>query len=517
MTGIVPKNSPYIFGIDLGTSNSAISVFLKGESHTIPVEGLMSLPSVVSVLPTGEFLVGQQARRRAIVDPDNTVSSIKREMGNSKTWAFPGKEGKTYTPQDIAAEILTKLKEGATQAEGFDLRGTPRYVVICIPANFDDAQKKATIEAAELANLEVVKLLEEPVAAAIAYAMEKERDQTILVYDLGGGTFDVSILRVDSTKNGRSDFKVLAKEGIQLLGGDDFDTKIMEIVASRFQEKSGINILDTQKDQGLSKKVLQAAQQKLKDAVEKAKRELTESDSAEVELSSFIKDESGEVHNLVESINRSEFEQAIRPLILQSQEAVVKALSAASLSVDDISRIILVGGSTRVPLVSAMLTEIFQKHPYKDINPDTAVSRGAAMLAATLSVPETEQQLDETFGIENVVTHYLGIETQGGTFNCLLEKGQEIPADSTLSVSREYFTPRDNMTEIAIRIYQANESAEYVRDDGSKCIGEFFVKVPPKPKGQERIAVTFEIDQQNLLKVDALSSTSGNKLEINRG
>jgi molecular chaperone DnaK (HSP70) len=520
-TQLKPKNSPHIFGIDLGTSNSAIAVFLKGQAEIIPIEGNNTLPSVVSVRADGEILVGRQARNRLIVDTDNTVASVKREMGELKVWEFAGQAGKQYKPQDISAEILAKLKSGAEQAGTIDLRGTPRYVVVCIPANFDDIQKNATIEAVKLANLDAIKLLEEPVAAAIAYAMEKERDQTILVYDLGGGTFDVSILKVDSTQDGRSDFKILAKEGVQKLGGDDFDAKIMEIVAGRFQAESGVDILDEKKDQGINKKALREAQQKLKEAAEIAKCELTEAETAPIEILNLIKDESGTLHNLETEVSRSEFNEAIRPLLLQSKEAVDKALTAAKLTIDDISRIILVGGSTRVPLVSEMLTEMFGREPYKDTNPDTVVARGAAIFAATLSVPsdpETAPQLEEVFVIENTVTHYLGIETQGGRFSALLEKGQEIPADPDLplSVRKEFTNPRDNMTEIPIRVYQSSEPTEFVSGDGSKWIGEFFVKIPPKPRGQERIAVTFELDQQNLLKVKATSSISGDELEINR-
>ncbi len=514
-----PKNSPYIFGVDLGTSNSAIAVFLKGQAEIIPVEGINTLPSVVSVRSDGEILVGLQARNRLIVDPDNTVASVKRDMGELKFWEFAGQAGKQYRPQDISAEILSKLKSGAEQAGTVDLRGTPRYVVVCIPANFDDIQKNATIDASRLANLEVIKLLEEPVAAAIAYAMEKERDQTILVYDLGGGTFDVSILKVDSTKDGRSDFKILAKEGVQKLGGDDFDVKIMEIIAGRFQAESGVDLLDEKKDQGINKKALREAKQKLKDAAETAKCELTEAETAPINILNLIKDESGKVYNLETEISRSEFNEAIRPLLLQSKASVDKALGAAKLTINDISRIILVGGSTRVPLVSEMLSEMFEREPYKDTNPDTVVARGAAIFAATLSVPsdpETAPQLEEVFVIESTVTHYLGIETQGGKFSSLLEKGQEIPADLPLSVSKEFANPRDNMTEIPIRVYQSNELTEFVSGDGSKWIGEFFVKIPPKPRGQERITVTFELDQQNLLKVKATSSISGDELEISR-
>ena len=231
--GIVAKNSPYILGIDLGTSNSALAIFVKGEAEIINVDGSKMCPSVFSVRKDGEILVGQSARNRICVDPDNTVASIKREMGGGWKKEFPSLPSKEYTPVHISAEILSKLVSAAEQAENIDLRGTPVYAVICIPANFDESQKQATLDAGKQANLEVLYLLEEPVAASIAYALEKERDQTILVYDLGGGTFDVSILEVDSTKRGPAKFKILAKKGVPKLGGDDFDRKIMEIEIGR--------------------------------------------------------------------------------------------------------------------------------------------------------------------------------------------------------------------------------------------------------------------------------------------
>lgn len=520
--GMVEKNSPYIVGIDLGTSNSAIAVSVGGKAEIIPIDGRKMLPSVVSVIDKDTILVGQPARGRLVLDPGNTVASIKREMGGNWKKEFANLPGKEYTPTDISAEILSKLVAGAQQSGMELLRGTPRYAVICIPANFDDVQKTATIEAGKLAKLEVVRLIEEPVAAAIAYALEKERDQTILVYDLGGGTFDVSILQVDSTKEELAKFKILAKEGVQKLGGDDFDYQIMEIAAQRFKETSGIDILDLKKDQGISAKALRDAQQNLKDKAEAAKCELTESQKAQLSIPNLIKDESSNVHNLEVEITRSEFNDAIRPLLLQSKEAVEKALTSASLTIEDISRIILVGGSTRVPLVREMLIEMFGREPHGDIDPDTVVTMGAASFAAALSVPsdpEVKPQSDRVFAIDNIVTHFLGIETQGGRFSCLIEKGLNIPTDKPLEVSKEYTTQRDNQTDLRISVYQSDRETEFVGTEGVKCIGEFLVtKIPPKPRGQEKITVTFELDQQNLLKVKAKSSSSsaGGELEINR-
>lgn len=524
---IVVKNSPYIMGIDLGTSNSAIAAYLRGNAEIIPIDGDNTCPAVVNVRDNGEIIVGRQARSRMMIDPDNTVPSIKRQMGTEWKKEFAGLAGKEYTPQDLSAEILNKLIMGAQEAGTIELRGTPKYVVICTPANFNDSQKQATREAGALANLDVLYLLEEPIAAAIAYGMDRERDQTILVYDLGGGTFDVSILKIDSATEGPSQFKVLAKAGVNQLGGDDFDMEIMRIVADKFLTSSNVDIMDIKKDQGISVKSLREAQQKLKDAAERAKMDLTEAQTATISIPNLIKDESGNVHNVDLEISRKEFNEAIRPLIMQSKEAIQRALDEGSITIEDISRIVLVGGSTRVPLVKEMLTEMFGKEPYSDANPDVIVARGAAIFGATLGVPaekinETEEirdedQPDTTITINNIVTHFLGIEVSGGKFNCLLDKGLEIPQDLPLSVSKEYTTQRDNQTEIMIRVYQSEISTEYVNENGVQCIGEFFLTgIPPKSRGQERITVAFSIDQQNLLKVEASSSGSKGALDIQR-
>lgn len=524
---IVVKNSPYILGIDLGTSNSAIATYVRGNAEIIPIDGDNTCPSVVNVRDNGEIIVGRQARSRMMIDPDNTIASIKRQMGTEwkKEFAiFPGKE---YSPQDISAEVLNKLILGAQEAATIELRGTPKYVVICIPANFNDNQKQATREAGELANLNVLYLLEEPIAAAIAYGMDRERDQTILVYDLGGGTFDVSILKIDSTSHGPAQFKVLAKAGVNQLGGDDFDLEIMKLVANKFLLNSNIDIMDTKKDQGISVKSLREAQQKLKDAAERAKMDLTELQTTMISIPNLIKDESGNIHNMDLEISREEFNDAIRPLILQSKEAIQRALDEASITIEDVSRIVLAGGSTRVPLVKEMLVEMFGKEPYADANPDVIVARGAAIFGATLGVPaekidETEDireedQPDSVITINNIVTHFLGIELSGGKFNCLLDKGQEIPQNLPLSVSKEYTTQRDNQTEIMIRVYQSEINTEFINETGVQCIGEFFLTgIPPKPRGQERITVAFSIDQQNLLKVEASSSGSKGALDIQR-
>jgi molecular chaperone DnaK (HSP70) len=414
------------------------------------------------------------------------------------------------------------LIDGILQNETIDLGGTPKYAVICVPANFNDAQKKATQMAGELANLEIITLLEEPIAAAYAYAIEKERVQTVLVYDLGGGTFDVSILEVDSSGDANKQFKVLAKEGIQKLGGDDFDQKIMERVAGEFAKASNIDILDQEKDQGISSKKTREAQQKLLEAVIAAKHELSEATKTSIDIPNFIQDESGQPHHIDDfEITREQINEEIRDLIFQTKDSVEKALSTAKLEIEDIDRIILVGGSSKIPLVKEMLHEMFGKEAYSDTDPDTAIARGAAVLGATMILPDPELERPEedtpdfVIDTDNIVTHNLGIEVVGGKFSCLIPKDTEIPEEGPVTVAKDYTTPHDDVTELAIVVFQSSEDVDYVSSDSAKCIGEFFLKgIPPKPRGEETINVEFEIDSQNLLKVRASSSSSSDELEI---
>ncbi len=521
MTALVEKSSSYVLGIDLGTTNCAAGIYKTGEPEIININGTKTMPSVMSVLKDGEILVGSQAKSRNLIAPESTVSSIKRHMATDWEKEFEEIPGKVFTPVEVSAEILSKLIDGILQNETVDLGGTPKYAVICVPANFNDAQKKATQMAGELANLEMLTLLEEPIAAAYAYALEKERVQTVLVYDLGGGTFDVSILEVDSTGNANKQFKVLAKEGIQKLGGDDFDQRIMKRVAGEFAKASNIDIYDPDKDQGITKEAREA-QQKLLEAVIAAKHELSEATTTSIDIPNFIHDETGQPHHIDNfEITREQFNEEIHDLILQTKDSVEKALSAAKFEIEDIDRIILVGGSSKIPLVKEMLHEMFGKEPYSDTDPDTAIARGAAILGATMMLPDPELERPEedtpefVIDIDNIVTHNLGIEVVGGKFNCLIPKDTEIPAEGPVTVSKEYTTPEDNITELAIIVFQSSEDVEYVSSDSAKCIGEFFLKgIPPKPRGEENIDVEFEIDSQNLLKVKASSSSSSDELEI---
>ena len=522
MSPIVEKSSSYVLGIDLGTTNCAAGIYKAGNTEVINLNGSKTMPSVMSVLKDGDILVGSQAKSRSLIAPESTVSSIKRHMATDWEKEFEEIPGKIFTPVEVSAEIILKLIDGIIQNETVDLGGTPKYAVICVPANFNDAQKKAPQMAAELANLETLTLLEEPIAAAYAYAIEKERVQTVLVYDLGGGTFDVSILQVDSTGEANKQFKVLAKEGIQQLGGDDLDQRIMKRVAGEFAKVSDIDILELDKDQGISTKKIREAQQRLLEAVIDAKHELSEATTTSIDIPNFIHDEAGQPHHIDNfEITRDQVNGDIHDLILQTKDSVEKALSTAKLEIEDIDRIILVGGSTKIPLVKEMLHDMFGKEPYSDTDPDTAIARGAAIFGATMMLPDPdlerreEDTPDFVIDIDNIVTHNLGIEVIGGKFSCLISKDTEIPAESPVSTSKEYTTPYDNVTELAIIVFQSSEDIEYVSSDSANCIGEFFLKgIPAKPQGEERITVEFAIDSQNLLKVKASSSSSSGELEI---
>ena len=384
------------------------------------------------------------------------------------------------------------------------------------------------MEAARLAGFEVIRLLEEPVAAAITYASDAQRDQKILVYDLGGGTFDVSILNVDSTGVDSAEFNILAKEGIPYLGGDDFDKAIMEIVARDFYEKTELDIFDLKKDQGINRKALRQAQQNLKEIAEAAKIELAEAMSAMISIPNFLKDETGIVHNIELEITRQDFENAIRELLMSTRATMQKALESAELTIDDISRIILVGGSTRVPLVREVVTEMFDKEPYCDMDPATAVARGAAIMGAVMGPPAEEDVADVLpqdtpdvkINITDIVTHNLAIQIKNGKFDQIIKKGMQIPGVGGLVKDKEYVTQRDDMTEIRIAVYQSLEQPEFVTDVGCVCIGEFFLTgIPPRKKGEINIDVSFELNHQNLLTVNAITKDESgikNTLTIDR-
>jgi molecular chaperone DnaK len=510
---IIEKNSPYILGIDLGTSNSAISIYRKGKSEMIRLGKENTLPSVVSFRSEEEVQVGENAKKRVLIDPEHTVSFIKREMGTDWKREFFGKE---YRPQDVSAEILSKIKEYVENQQDFDLKGTPKFAVICVPANFDDNKKRATREAAELAGLETIYLLEEPVAAAIAYATEIGRNQTILIYDLGGGTFDVSILKVDTVdENEPAKFTVLAKEGNPSLGGYDFDKILLEMVCRDFKETAQLDLLDLEADQGVSISDLLKAQELVREACEQAKKDLSEVEIVNIEIPNVIKDEYGKVHNIDFELTRGQFEDAINHLVQETMNTVQTALDNSKLEMKDISRIILVGGSTRVPVIKNEIKKFFNKEPFSNINPDTVVAQGAAIFGANLGVPtdklddtnetDADDQPESKIEMNNIVTHHLGIEVRGGRFNQVIEKGLELTEEQpTVSNEKVYTNSEDNMTSMRITVFQTSELVEYVSDTQCVCIGEFFLNdIPAAAKGTHRIVVKFEVDQQNEVIVTA--------------
>lgn len=500
--GLVEKVSPYVLGIDLGTSTSIASVYRRGKPEVIDIYGQRVTPSVVNYQEASDPLVGLQAKRRALIDPDRTVVSIKRDMGNSDYSREIN--GQDVKPEEVSSLILEHLKNGAQEND--DLGGTIRHAVITIPANFNNNQREATKEAGKLAGLEVLQMVEEPVAAAVAYGFGYERDQTILVYDLGGGTFDVCLLKVDASSGQNASFSVLGKAGVPELGGDDFDTAIMKILVSELTSQGGPDILDMSKDQGISKKKMRTAAQILKEKAEQAKIELSEADSAFIDAPNLIKDENGKEYHLSVEVTREQFEDAIKPLIEQSGECIRQALSEAKMEVDDVDRIILVGGSTRVPCIRSQVTEMFGKEPYGDIDAATAVSQGAAIIGATFELPGEKAEGDsisgEEIGVINTLSHYLGIETLGQKFSPILDKGTESPCSN----KKQYTTSQDNQPELRITVFQF--PAETDRIDmgmaGAACLGEFHLgPLPEAPKGQVQIEVAFDIDESGVLNVSA--------------
>jgi len=502
---LVEKISPYVLGIDLGTSTSIASVYRRGRAEPLDIFGQKVTPSVVHYRADSEPLIGLQAKRRAMLDPDNTVASIKRHMGDPDYQREV--DGKPIKPEEVSALILEYVKNGAQEHD--DLGGTVRYAVVTIPANFNNNQREATLEAGRLAGLEILRLVEEPVAAAVAYGFGSERDQTILVYDLGGGTFDVCILKVTASVDSAASFSVLGKAGIPQLGGDDFDNAIMQILAKSIVDDGGPDVLDVKKDQGVSKKKLRAAAQILKEKAEEAKIELSDAESVFVDSPSLVKNENGQEFHLSTEITREMFNEAVRPLIEQSSECIRQAISEAKIDMEDVDRIILVGGSTRAPCVRTLVTEMFGKEPYGDIDPATAVSQGAGILGATFELPgekPVEDSIGDSAVIEtNTTGHYLGIETLGQKFSQILAKGLEIPCTN----AKTYTTSQPNQPELRITIFQFPAATELIDMDmaGSACLGEFHLgPLDPAPKGQIQIDVTFTIDANGVLKVSAKST-----------
>lgn len=469
-----------VIGIDLGTTNSVVSVLEGGEPTVITnPEGSRITPSVVGFTKDGQRLVGQLAKRQAVSNPDRTISSIKRHMGENYKVNI---DGKGYTPPEISAMVLQKLK---ADAEAY-LGETVSQAVITVPAYFSDSQRQATKDAGKIAGLEVLRIINEPTAAAIAYGLDKDQDETVLVFDLGGGTFDVSILELSGGL-----FDVQATNGDTHLGGDDFDKKVMDWMVEEFKRENG---MDLSKDK--------MAAQRLIEAAEKAKIELSSMTSTSINLPFITADASGPKH-LDLTLTRAKFDELTRDLVERTMGPTKLAMKDAGLSGNDINKIILVGGSTRIPAVQNAIREILGKEPSKGINPDECVSVGAAIQGGIYSGDIEDTKIT----LLDVTPLSLGIETLGGVCTKIIERNTTIPT----SKSQVFSTAADNQSSVEIHVLQGEREMAA----GNKTLGKFVLSdIPPAPRGIPQIEVTFDIDANGIVNVSAKDKGTGREQKI---
>ena len=490
-----------VIGIDLGTTNSCVAVYEAGEAKIIPnKEGKNTTPSIVAFTDKGDVLVGDPAKRQAITNPEKTIYSIKRIMGlmmdeehakdaidkvgykivNRNGAAAVEIDGKTYTPQEISAKILGKLKSDAESYLGMDVTDA----VITVPAYFNDAQRKATQEAGTIAGLNVLRIINEPTAASLAYGLDKKGEEKVIVYDLGGGTFDVTVLEI-----GDGTFEVLSTDGNAFLGGDDFDNRIISWLADEFKAENGIDLTQDK-----------MAHQRLKDEAEKAKKELSSTAETEINLPFITADATGPKH-LVKTLSRAKFESMTEDLVAETLEHIKVAMDDAGLDTNEINEVIMVGGSTRIPKAQEVVKEYFGKTLNNSVNPDEVVAAGAAIQGGVLKGDVKDVLLLDVTPLS------LGIETLGGVMTKLIEKGTTIPVKK----SQVFSTAQDNQPAVSIMVGQGER--EFAKDN--KVLGTFELSdIPAAPRGVPQIEVTFDIDANGVLNVSAKDKGTGKENKI---